>query len=341
TVLKYSTQFIKMFLTLPNGSKLPAIGLGTSGVPNEADLERAIDIALEVGYRHIDTAYLYRNEKVIGRALKKWLDSGKLKREEVFITTKLPVQGVHPDRVEYFMKQSLSNLQLEYVDMYLIHFPVGCLHEEGNLLPPRDENGICKFEPKTDHGAVWRKMEEQVDAGRTKHIGLSSYNISQIETILKIARIKPENLQIEVHVNLQQRKLVDFCHKNGITVVAFSPLGSPMHNEKMKKFTKDFKERQLPDMLGDPTINKIAQKYSKSAAQVMLRFLLQLGVGAIPKSVTPQRIRDNFDVFDFVLSDEDMATLTNLEIGEEARIGDWAALTGAHDHPDYPFKNKY
>lgn len=123
---------------------------------DEKELTSALETALELGYRHIDTAYVYENEAYIGKVLKKWLDSGKLKREELFITTKLPMVGVHEDRVELFMKKSLKNLQLDYVDLYLVHFPVGCVYD-GKTATPVSENGIIKVE-KSDHLAIWKVL---------------------------------------------------------------------------------------------------------------------------------------------------------------------------------------
>jgi len=315
---------------------MPAIGLGTWEAKEESELEQALDTALELGYRHIDTAWVYENEALIGKILKKWFDSGKIKREDLFITTKLPMVGVHPDRVELFIKKSLANLQLDYVDLYLIHFPVGCKYKEGVVRPIIEENGNIATEPKTDHVAIWKKLEEQVDAGRAKTIGLSNYNISQIETVLKSARIKPANLQVELHVYLQQRELVDFCQKNGITVVAYSPLGNPGYNKFLKKFGQE--ARELPNILGDSVINKIAEKHSKTPAQIALRFLLQRGIAAIPKSVTPKRIRENIDVFDFALDDDDVKALTDLEVGESARVCDFKVFAGLDKHPDFPMK---
>ena len=186
-------------------------------------------------------------------------------------------------------------------------------------------------------------MEEQVDAGRTKTIGLSNYNISQVETVLKGARIKPANLQVELHVYLQQRQLVDFCHKNGITVVAYSPLASPGYNKFLKQlgreydylnnwikcFTDQFnfcRERQLPDILGDAVVAKISKKHSKTPAQIVLRFLIQRGIAPIPKSVTEKRVKENIAVFDFALSDSDIKELLGLDVGEKARVCNFKLL---------------
>nr|CAI5830155.1 unnamed protein product [Callosobruchus analis] len=181
------------------------------------------------------------------------------------------------------MKKSLDNLRLNYVDLYLVHFPIGT-------------NQMILF--------PLQKMEEQVDAGRTKAIGLSNFNQRQIERILKSARIKPACLQIEIHVAMQQKELVDFCHKHGIVVVAYSPLGSP-------------------NMIQNPVVKQIAEKHKKSTGQVMLRFLIQRDIVPIPKSVNPARIKQNFEVFDFKLDDEDMKKLGDLDIGESARVCDF------------------
>lgn len=154
-------------------------------------------------------------------------------------------------------------------------------------------------------------MEKQVDAGRTRTIGLSNYNISQIQNVLESARIKPANLQVEIHVFLQQPDLVDFCHKSGITVVAYAPLGTPGYNNLMAQL--GLKQKELPNILTNSVVNKIAKKHSKTSAQVALRYLLQLGLAAIPKSVNANRIKENFHVFDFRLDENDLKELKNLD----------------------------
>ncbi|CAH1118942.1 unnamed protein product [Phaedon cochleariae] len=321
----------KASLEMTGGKNIPTIGLGTWQSTNETELETALNAALEAGYRHIDTAYIYGNEAIIGRVLNKWLTSGKVTREELFITTKLPISGIHRDRVELFIKKSLENLQLEYLDLYLIHFAVGTNYIGDSIIPPLDK---LKLED-SDHVGVWKKMEEQVDAGRTRAIGLSNFNQSQIERIIKAARIKPACLQIELHLSLQQRDLVQFCHKNNIVVVAYSPLGNPSYNKFLESFGQ--KARELPNLLQNPLIKSIAEKHGKSSGQVMLRFLVQNNIVAIPKSVTPSRIKENINIFDFSLDAKDMASLQGLEIGEKARICDWKVIPKLQDHPDWPF----
>ncbi|KAJ3643650.1 hypothetical protein Zmor_026349 [Zophobas morio] len=325
----------KISLTLPSGQKMPALGLGTWEARNDEEIETSLNTALQLGYRHIDTAFVYENEAAIGRVLKQWISSGKLKREDLFITTKLPMVGVHPDRVEMFIKKSLESLQLDYVDLYLIHFPVGAKFKEGTVRPYLNDNGEIALEPKTDHAALWKKMEEQVDAGRTKNIGLSNYNISQITTVLKSARIKPANLQVELHVYLQQRQLVDFCKKNGITVVAYCPIANPGYNKFLVRLGQQ--PKQLPNLLGDPEVARIAQKHSKSPAQIALRFLVQIGAAPIPKSVTPKRIEENISIFDFNLDEGDMKILLGLDKGEAGRLAGFEVFKGLDKHPDFPF----
>ncbi|CAG9837171.1 unnamed protein product [Diabrotica balteata] len=310
------------------GLSMPTVGLGTCEAINDSEIETALDAALELGYRHIDTAASYGNEHVIGRVLKKWFDSGKLSRNDLFIVTKLPLPGIHPDRVEKYLKKSLADLQLEYVDLYLIHFPVGMKEGQGH---PQYE--------KEDHKAVWQSMEKQVDAGRTKTIGLSNFTLKQIDKVLKSARIRPACNQVELHVFLQQPELVQFCQKNNIVVTAYSPLGNPGYNTFLKRI--GYEERTgLVNVLNNPIIMEIAKKHNKSSAQVALRFLLQKNTVVIPKSVHPERIKSNFELYDFSLDDADMKKIGALDLGEDGRIIDWKVNPDIHVQPEYPFPRR-
>ncbi|XP_072390212.1 1,5-anhydro-D-fructose reductase-like [Diabrotica undecimpunctata] len=315
-----------MAKTVPCGSlNMPTVGLGTWQATDEAELEKALNVALEIGYRHIDTAAAYENEHIIGKVLNQWISAGKLKREDLFIVTKLPIRGIHRDRVERYLTESLKKLGLDYVDLYLIHFPIGIAETEGSIV----------FE-KEDHLGVWKSMEKQVEAGRTKTIGLSNFTVSQIDNILKNCKIKPANNQVELHVFLQQRELVQFCQKNGISVTAYSPLGTPGMNVFLKKL--GIKEKTLVNILANPVVLDVAKKHNKSSAQVALRYLLQQNIIVIPKSVNPERLKSNFDIFNFNLDDEDMKKLNGLDVGEDARMGDWKILPGVAEQPAYPFR---
>ncbi|GJQ78283.1 hypothetical protein Trydic_g22125 [Trypoxylus dichotomus] len=314
-----------LFLTLqPGNRQMPALGYGTWQGSGD-DLEKGLEIALETGYRHIDTAAMYQNEEIIGRVLKKWFDSGKLKREDLFVTTKFPSINMRPDNVGESLRESLRKLQLDYVDLYLIHFPISIIG-----------NGPEAYgDPNVTYLDIWKKMEDQVDAGRAKTIGVSNFSIKKIDDILKNGRIKPANNQVEMHVYFQQRELVDFCTKNGVTVVAYAPIGTRGFNTAMKNYGGPTKV--LPDLLRDVVVNKIAQKHSKTPAQVLIRFLLQVGVSTIPKSVTPSRIKENFNVFDFTLDEKDMKALRALDKGTEGRIADFRWWGRLAEHPHFEF----
>nr|CAD7413635.1 unnamed protein product [Timema poppensis] len=299
------------------------------------EIETSLNAALEAGYRHIDTAFLYGNEAAIGKVLKKWFDSKKLKREDLFIVTKLPHVGSSFERVEKYLKRSLEALQLSYVDLYLIHGAIG-LQERGDEIRPLDEKGNPLLDMKTDHG-----MEAQVDAGRAKAIGLSNFNARQIKRIWSSARIKPANLQVELNVYFQQRELTAFCKALDITVCAYAPIGSPGLPEGTEP-ASDIKNLEnisrlsvntsghlmsvsmarvlITSPLSDPVVVKIAKKHNKTPAQVLIRWIIQRGIVAIPKSKTPSRIKENLQVFDFELDESDMDELYKLDKGPTSRI---------------------
>ncbi|XP_003694620.1 1,5-anhydro-D-fructose reductase-like [Apis florea] len=319
----------KNTILLPNGELMPIIGFGTWQA-QEKELENALNIALEAGYRHIDTATAYENEKVIGDVLKNWFDSGKLKRSDIFIVTKLPAVGNRAEDVEKWIKTSLQNLQLEYLDLYLIHVPIG-FEKVGDILHPFDENGQIKLDNSTNHVKIWTEMEKQVKCGRTKAIGLSNFNISQIKRILKNTKMKISMLQIEFHVYFQQKELVKFCKQENIPITAYSPLGSRSLIKLLNK------TEEISDMLQNDVVMEIAKNYKKSSAQILLRYILQNGIVVIPKSTNPQRIKENIELFDWELNPEDMKKLYNLDCGESSRICDLKFFKGIETHPEYPF----
>ncbi|XP_045483061.1 aldo-keto reductase family 1 member A1-like [Harmonia axyridis] len=319
--------------TLNNGREMPSIGYGTWQAKDE-ELEKALEAALEAGYRHIDTAYIYENEKVIGKVLKRWIDEGRVKREDIFLVTKLPPGGVHPEGVSKYLNRSLENLQMDYVDLYLIHAPFAFKDVDGQPVPIKPD-GTIDLDTSTDHVAIWKEMEKQMDSGKTKAIGLSNFNKTQIERVLKNCKIRPSALQIELHPYLQQNELVDVCKQNNIIVTAYSPLGSPGLAAFME--TNFGRKINLPDILGNPTIKAIAKKHSKTEAQAVLRFLVQSGFVAIPKSTNPVRLKQNLDIFDFELDEEDIKQLKVLDEG--IRICDWKVVKGIENHPEYPFKD--
>ncbi|KAH8310589.1 hypothetical protein KR044_002057, partial [Drosophila immigrans] len=272
---------------------------------SDEEVETAIDVALEAGYRHIDTAPRYGNEKAIGRVLKRWLDAGKVKREELFIVTKLPPTANSPRDVDPIIKKSLADLQLDYVDMFLIHTPFTVVtNKDGSV--KRDEKGLMIPDLTTNHAATWAEMEKLVTSGLVKSIGVSNFDQEQVARLLKNCKIRPANNQIEHHVYLQQRELVDFCKAEGIAITAYSPLGS----RGIAKFNASFgMVRELPDLIDIPEVKEIAKAHGKTPAQVLLRWIIDTGCIAIPKSTNADRLKQNLDVFDFKLTEDEISKL--------------------------------
>ncbi|KAL7645575.1 UNVERIFIED_CONTAM: hypothetical protein RMT77_003961 [Armadillidium vulgare] len=316
------------YVTLNNGYKFPMIGLGT-GLAFEDQMKNALRVAIDYGYRSIDTAYLYTNEVTIGAELENLIKTGKIKREDVFVTSKLPCIANRAEDVSRFLKTTLKRLRLDYLDLYLIHHPFGIQNVDDEELYNFDENGNSRLDHNTDHESLWKAMEKEVEAGRAKSIGISNFNSVQIDRLLKTAKIPPAVNQIEVHCYLTQKPLVDFCKERKITPVAFSPLGAP--------FTTEGKSIK-PVLLEHPIVKEIGKKHGKTPGQVLLRFLTQRGIPVIPKSTTPERIRSNFDIQDFTISDEDMKKLFSLNKGEEGRTFHYRELfKGCENHKEYPF----
>jgi len=290
-----------------------------------------LDAALEVGYRHIDTAHVYRNEPVVGKVLKRWLDAGKVQRKDLYVVTKLPPSGNRAESVEKYFKRSLDALQCDYIDLYLIHVPFAFNDVEGDLHPLKPD-GTIDLDKSTDHISLWKAMEKLVESGRVKSIGLSNFNETQVKRILDNSRIKPVNLQIELHAYLQQNELVDFCRKNDIVVTAYSPIGSPGLG---KFFAAHGKNVTLPSLFSNPVVKKIAEKHGKSPAQVLLRHTHQRGIVVIPKSTNKKRLAENLALFDFSLSDDEMAKMN--ELNKDSRILNFSdVFKGIEEHPEYP-----
>ena len=252
------------YATLNNGLKMPMAGIGTFLLtPDEA--EASVLAALEEGYRLIDTANAYVNEKAVGRAMKK---SG-LKREEIFLETKLwPSFYEDEDAVD----KTLERLGTDYIDLLLIHQPAG------------------------NYVAGYRQMEKAYKEGKVRAIGLSNFNQGQIEEILSLCEVKPAVLQTEVHPYFQERELKKFLEREGMVIQAWYPLG---HGDKA--------------LLEEPLFAELAKKYGKTNAQIILRWHIQAGNIVIPGSKNPAHIKDNFDLFDFSLTEEEMAKITALD----------------------------
>ena len=267
------------FFELENGVKIPCIGFGTWQAEDGDVAYNAVMSALKAGYRHIDTAAIYRNEESVGRAI---ADSG-IPREEIFVTTKLWNKCRSYDLVYSAFERSIGKLGLDYVDLYLIHWPAS---------PSEYENFN---EINLD---AWKAICELYKAGKIKAIGVSNFLPHHLEALMK-TEVKPMVNQIEFHPGYTQPEAVEYCKKNGIVVEGWSPLGSGR-------------------VLSDERLKKIAEKYGKSVAQICVRWCLENGVLPLPKSVNEARIIENASVFDFELSAEDMATINNFEVFGES-----------------------
>lgn len=281
---------------------MPMLGLGTwKSAPGE--VYQAVLWALEEGYRHIDCAAVYQNEKEVGEALSKAFLDGLVRRHEVFVTSKLWNNAHEEDKVEGALQRTLDDLKLDYLDLYLIHWPISL---KSHVDFPRTGEDFLTYEEAPLSG-TWRGMERAVELGKTRHIGVSNFNISKLTEILDSANIKPEMNQIELHPYLRQDDLVGFCERNGIAVTAYSPLGSA---DRPKGRRRD----DDPVLLEEPVVHEIASKHEATSAQVLISWALHRGTAVIPKSVNRERISQNFASKDLVLDEDDMDRLHKLNL---------------------------
>jgi len=299
-------------LSLNNGETMPIFGLGTYQA-EPGVVETVVKQALREGYRHLDCASLYFNEKEVGVGIA----ASGVPREQIFVTGKVWVTKMHPDNVETSCRKTLTDLGLSYLDLYLVHWP--CSMADSEEVVPTDENGKAIYDTSFTLLDTWKAMEELVTTGLVKSIGVSNFNSQQVEDICQNGSIKPVTNQVECHPFLNQEKLLKFCTERGVPLTAYSPLARP--------------EPGKPGLLDVQQIKTIAERHKKSPAQVVLRWQVQRGVIVIPKSVTPARIKENSQVFDFKLTEDEMAEMGSLQI-DNGRIFDNDAWK---DHPYYPF----
>ncbi|MDQ1097244.1 MULTISPECIES: aldo/keto reductase [Chryseobacterium] len=258
-------------ITLNNGVDIPALGFGVWQIDDLKQCENAVVKAIETGYRMIDTAAIYQNETAVGNAVK---NSG-IDREQLFITSKLWVQDTSYEKAKSAFQQTLDRLQLDYLDMYLIHWPYA------------------------DFKGAWKAMEELYDEGKIKAIGVCNFTVEKLEELKTTAKVSPVINQIELHPVFQQKELQVYNRENNIITQPWSPLGNGNS-----------------ELLNNSSLKSIAEKHHKTVAQVILRWHLQEGFCVIPKSVTPSRIEENFNVFDFELSEDEMNTVRSRDTGK-------------------------
>ncbi|MGN0726010.1 MAG: aldo/keto reductase [Treponema sp.] len=265
--------------SLSDGNKIPCIGFGTWQSADGDECYNAVTAALECGYRHIDTAEGYGNEESVGRAISDFLKKNTCKRSDLFITTKLHNNFHSYEEAKNAIEKSLKDLQLEYLDLFLIHWP--------NPIKTRQTW-------QQSNAAAWKAMEEAVKAGKIRSLGISNFRSHHIEELLKTAVIKPVVNQIKFCPGITQKDVVECSVKNGMIVEAYSPLGTGaiFKNEEMKK---------------------IAEAHKRSIAQICIAYVLQNGILPLPKSVTPERIQSNTQVFDIELSEQECQIIANLK----------------------------
>src|ERR1700761_655859 len=265
-------------IPLHHGSgAIPAAGFGTL-IPDPLATRQATRTALEAGFRHLDCAERYRNEDAVGDAMQAVFKAGTVRREDLFVTTKLWNSNHRPERVKPAFDASRRRLQLDYVDCYLIHTPFA--FQPGDEQDPRDEHGRVIYDPGVTLVDTWRALERLVDNGQCKAIGLSDVSLEKLREIVAAARIKPAVVQVESHPYLPEWDLLDFCREQGIVLLAFAALGHGLD----------------PKVLEDPVITGIAQRVHKTPAQVVLAWAVQRGTAFLTTSRTPRYIQENFDI---------------------------------------------
>ncbi|KAF4375288.1 hypothetical protein G4B88_021954 [Cannabis sativa] len=295
-----------MAITLNSGFKMPIVGLGVWRMEGKAIRDLIIN-SIKLGYRHLDCAVLlaadYRNETEVGEALSEAFQTGLVKREDLFVTTKL-WNSDHGHVLEA-CKNSLKKLQLDYLDLYLVHFPVATKHTGvGTTDSALDEDGVLEIDTTISLETTWHAMEELVSLGLVRSIGISNYDVFLTRDCLAYSKIKPAVNQIETHPYFQRDSLLKFCQKHGISVTAHTPLGGAAAN------TEWFGSISCLD---DPVLQDLAKKYNRTVAQIVLRWGIQRNTVVIPKTSKVERLKENFQVFDFELTKEDMDLIKTLD----------------------------
>lgn len=291
-------------------SSMPAVGLGLWKIEREQTAQAVVD-AVKVGYRHLDSAADYGNEREVGAGIAAALEQGLCTRDELWITSKLWNTYHRPEHVRAACEKSLSDLGVEQLDLYLVHFPISLKYVDfAERYPPEWLYDPAAASPRMEIDPVpladtWHAMEELVTSGLVKHIGVCNYNSALLHDLMAYARIKPAMLQIEAHPYLTQDKLVALASHYGMAVTAFSPLGALSYVSLHMATDQDSVLLQGPVLAA-------AARVRRTAAQVVLRWGIQRGTAVIPKTSKPERLRENLHLFDFTLSEEEMAEISAL-----------------------------
>ncbi|CAD5222894.1 unnamed protein product [Bursaphelenchus xylophilus] len=290
------------YVELPNGVRQPQIGLGTFKNTNKSTLKNAVFTALDAGYRLIDTATMYENEEQLGEVLADYFETKKLKRSQVFLVSKLLYYHMTPEWAEKMIKETLKKLKTAYLDLYSIHLPF-------SLKAVIDNTPILE---------TWRVLEKFYRTGVFRAIGVANFNKSQLEHLISEAAVKPHNLQVESHIFWPNREIIEYAKHEGLTVTTYGNLGSQVRSD-IKLLEVDI-------------VKRLAEKYGKTPAQILLRHQLHLGYCIIPKSQNPTRIKGNFNILDFEISPSDLKKLEK----RKERIKFYRFEDGI-GHPEYPW----
>lgn len=260
-------------ITLNNGVEMPILGYGTYQITDPTECKNSVQTAIRCGYRLIDTAQAYGNEEYVGAGIQSAISEGIADREDLFVTTKVWFHSFETEDCRKSLDASLAKLGLDYLDMVLLHWPFGNVY------------------------AAWRVLEEYQAAGKIRAIGVSNMDADRLIDLISFNKVKPQVNQIETHLYCQRADEKKWLDKLGIAQQAYAPLGQGRANE----------------MFAEPAVKQLTEKYHKSPAQIALRFLVQRGIAVIPKSVHEERMKENIDIFDFSLTDDEMAALRTLD----------------------------
>lgn len=305
-------------LRFRNGDRFPNFGIGTWRSTTD-EVYGSVYEALKIGYRHIDCAYLYMNEAQVGQAIKDAISEGITTREELFITSKLWNSFHHPDDVEAGFFASLERLQLDYLDLFLIHWPIA--YHKGVGMP----NGPADLIPIEEMPleATWLAMQPLKEKGLARHLGVSNFSISKIQNLIDKTGIVPELDQVEIQPYFQQNELLEYCNQHGILMTAFYPLGGPttIHSDK--------------NLFVHPVVMSLAEKHRATPAQILLAWGMHRGYAVIPKSIHPERLKENFNAQTIKLDEDDMRKMADLDCGLRQSLALYSIFPGGY----YTFEN--